>query len=355
MNDLNKLLIGDSAPMKEIKRLVELVSPSSSTVLIQGETGTGKEVIAQSIHKCSKRKGKLISINCSAIPSELLESELFGHNKGAFTGAEKSKPGKFELASDGTLFLDEIGDMQLELQSKLLRALEEKTIQRVGSSDDITVNFRLICATHQNIEADINSGKFRSDLFFRINVFPINIPPLAARKVDIPDLIKNLSLKIKQEDISVRLPNFTDSSLNELMKYTWPGNVRELRNVIERACLLFPDRQVGSEEVKNNLLRIKAPDPIEENRAIWEASSNIENSSEIDFTNPTPSLPHPSHYKDWFSFFDVIDLRRHLQDIEIELINAALLQSDKKISKAADILKLRRTTLIEKMKKLSIE
>ena len=355
MSNIHDILIGNSAPMKEIKKQVELVSPSGSTVLIQGETGAGKEVVAKAIHLSSKRKGKLISINCSAIPSELLESELFGHNKGAFTGAEKSKAGKFELASNGTLFLDEIGDMQIDLQSKLLRALEEKTIQRVGSSDEIPVNFRLICATHQNIEADINTGKFRSDLYYRINVFPINIPPLASRKVDIPDLLKNLCMKIKNDDNSVNLPNFSDSALNELMKYTWPGNVRELRNVIERACLLFPGRKIEADDVKNNLLRIKVPDPIEESIEIWNASNEIVNSNESNFADPSPSLPHPSHYKDWFSFFDVVDLRRQLQDIEIELINAALIHSEKKISKAADLLKLRRTTLIEKMKKLGIE
>ena len=356
MGGLDDLLVGQSAPMREIKRLIELAAPSSTTILVQGETGTGKELVARAVHNLSGRKGKLVSVNCSAIPSELLESELFGHEKGAFTGAEKTRAGRFEMASGGTLFLDEIGDMPLALQAKLLRALENRTIQRVGGGTDVEVDFRLVCATHQNIETDIEAGKFRADLFYRINVFPMTMPALASRTVDIPALLSAM-MKNGETERSTQ-PIFTEGAHAELMRYPWPGNVRELRNLLERACLLFPGRQVEQADVKNNLLRIKVPDPIEEQEALWVASADLtpvtETLDKISEANEFP-LPHPSHYQEWFSFFDNIDLRRHLQDVEIVLIEAALQKSDGMISAAADSLKLRRTTLIEKMKKFMIE
>ena len=354
MSEIERLLVGQSAPMKEVRRLIELAAPSTTTILIQGETGVGKEVVARAVHDVSGRKGNLISVNCSAIPSELLESELFGHEKGAFTGAEKTRAGRFEMANGGTLFLDEIGDMPLPLQAKLLRALESRTIQRVGGGTEIPVDFRLICATHQNIEADIEQGKFRADLFYRINVFPVIVPALAQRAVDIPKLTKSLCDRMLEENPQMKLPHFQDSAFSELMRYPWPGNVRELRNVLERACLLYPDRQIEGHDIINNLLRIKVPDPIKEQDALWEATENMDPIEFAEDTGEAP-LPHPSHYQDWFSFFDNIDMRRHLQDIEIVLIEAALRKSDGMISSAADSLKLRRTTLIEKMKKFMIE
>lgn len=353
---LDELLVGQSAPMREIKRLIELVSPSTTTVLVQGETGTGKELVAQAIHALSGRKGDLISVNCSAIPSELLESELFGHEKGAFTGAEKTKAGRFEMASGGTLFLDEIGDMPMSLQAKLLRALESRSIQRVGGGKDVPIDFRLVCATHQNIETQIEAGDFRADLFYRINVFPLLMPALAARAVDIPQLVQRLCAAITEADEAISLPEFNDSAFSELMRYPWPGNVRELRNLMERACLLYPGRKIAGEDVRNNLLRVKVPDPIEEQEALWEISSEFDPVGlELEEEKESSPIPHPSHYRDWFAFFDNIDLRRHLQDIEIVLIEAALEKSEGMISAAADSLKLRRTTLIEKMKKYVIE
>ena len=353
---LEELLVGQSAPMREIKRLIELVAPSTTTVLVQGETGTGKELVAQAIHALSGRKGNLVSVNCSAIPSELLESELFGHEKGAFTGAEKTKAGRFEMASGGTLFLDEIGDMPMSLQAKLLRALESRSIQRVGGGKDVPIDFRLVCATHQNIETQIEAGDFRADLFYRINVFPLLMPALAGRAVDIPQLVQRLCTLIAEADDNIVLPEFNDSAFAELMRYPWPGNVRELRNLMERACLLYPGRAVAAEDVRNNLLRIKVPDPIEEQEALWEASSEFDPvGMELEEDQETLPIPHPSHYRDWFAFFDNIDLRRHLQDVEIVLIEAALEKSEGMISAAAESLKLRRTTLIEKMKKYVIE
>ena len=348
-------LIGQSAVMRDVRRLVDIAAPAKTTILVLGSTGTGKELVARSIHKISARKGDLISINCSAIPAELLESELFGYEKGSFTGAEKTRQGRFEMASGGTLFLDEIGDMPLPLQAKLLRAIETRTIQRVGGGKDIPVDLRLVCATHQNIEADIESGKFRADLFYRINVFPIKLPSLSDRAVDIPLIVSALVKAIERQGDHSPLPEFDESAMQEFMRYPWPGNVRELRNVIERACLLFPGSQLNGKKVRDHLLRLRAPDVAAEQDALWAATANLEQPSITNGGegNETP-LPQPSHYSDWFAYFDAIDVRRHLQDVEIVLIEAALRKSDGMISHAADALKLRRTTLIEKMKKFMI-
>ena len=350
-------LVGQSAAMRDIRRLIDIAAPTKTTVLIQGATGTGKELVARSIHKNSSRKGEMVSINCSAIPAELLESELFGYEKGAFTGAEKTRQGRFEMSSGGTLFLDEIGDMPLPLQAKLLRAIESRTIQRVGGGKDIPIDLRLVCATHQNIEADIEAGKFRADLFYRINVFPIKIPELAERAVDIPQIVKSLKQAIEKENDIEAAPDFDESAMQEFMRYTWPGNVRELRNVVERACLLFPGAKLEAKHVRDHLLRLRAPDPIEEQDALWTATADLGTSplDEATAEGIEAPLPHPTHYKDWFAFFDNIDLRRHLQEVEVVLIEAALEKSDGMVSLAADSLKLRRTTLIEKMKKFLIQ
>ena len=353
---LNTMIDGDSSETKSMKNLIAMVSQTDSTALILGETGTGKDIVAQAIHKCSKKKGPLITVNCAAIPSELLESELFGHEKGSFTGADKLRKGRFEQSSGGSLFLDEIGDMPLPLQAKLLRAIESRTIQRVGGAEDIKIDLRLICATHRDLEKKVESGEFRADLFFRINVLPINVPSLAERRPDIPDLylklLKNLNLNKTIE------PIFTPDAITALSKHNWPGNVRELKNVIERACIIFPGKEVTSSNVYENLLRLKVPSVAEEQEAIWEMTADLSGINHIEFdeelNNPEDYLPHPKNYKNWFTFYDEIDLRRHLQDVEIVLIEQALEKTNNKIAQAADKLKLRRTTLIEKMKKYSI-
>ena len=351
---VDEFIVGQSAATKELRRLVDILAPADSTVLIQGQTGSGKDVVARAIHALSGRKGPLISINCAAIPTELLESELFGHEKGAFTGAETDRKGRFELADEGTLFLDEIGDMNLSLQTKLLRAIENRTIQRVGGSKDIEVNFRLICATHQNLQAHVDEGKFRADLFFRINVFPVQVPSLAERSVDIPDLINSICASISKSQNS-KPPLFDETALSELSRYNWPGNVRELRNVLERAIVLFPQKEITNKEVRENLLRLKVPDETEELEALWEETGNLNTIDLNGLISDKPPLPVPSSYQDWFSYFDTIDLRKHLQEVEIVLIEAALRKKEGQITGAAEALKLRRTTLIEKMKKLMIE
>ena len=355
MQAIEEIILGNSLVIKEMKKLIEMVSSSNTTVLIQGETGTGKELVAEALHIASGRKGNNISVNCAAIPSELLESELFGHEKGAFTGADRARPGRFEQANDGTIFLDEIGDMPLPLQSKLLRVLESRKIQRVGSSKEVDVNFRLVCATHQDLDKKVEKGEFRADLFYRINVFPIDVPTLAARTVDVPVLIQGIIEKIKFSGQDIKV-SFSEDALKVLSNYNWPGNVRELRNVIERASVLFNDRSVSGDNVKENLLRLKVPDPDEEQDELWAASTDLADISSQDKGEETDSLPipKPEQYKDWFLYFDKMDLRRHLSEIEIVMIEAALEKTDGMVSQASDALKLRRTTLIEKMKKYGI-
>ena len=354
--NVRSLISGKSKQTEELIKLIQMVSKTNSTALILGETGTGKDVIARAIHNSSLRNGPLITVNCAAIPSELLESELFGHEKGSFTGADKLRKGKFEQSSGGSMFLDEIGDMPLALQAKLLRAIENKTIQRVGGSTDIKIDLRLICATHRDLEKKVESGEFRADLFFRINVLPIQVPSLAERRDDIPDLVLNLLKNVDTEDEFK--PKFTTDAITALTRHNWPGNVRELKNLIERACILFQGQEVTSTNVTENLLRLKAPNTIEEQNEIWDVTSElideVEFDDDDDEENKIDNLPHPNNYKDWFTFYDEIDIRRHLQDIEIILIEAALEKTNGKIANAADILKLRRTTLIEKMKKFSI-
>ncbi len=356
LDKLNKMIDGESPETKSMKNLIAMVSQTDSTALILGETGTGKDIVAQAIHKCSNKQGPFITVNCAAIPSELLESELFGHEKGSFTGADKQRKGRFEQSSGGSLFLDEIGDMPLPLQAKLLRAIESKTIQRVGGAQDIKIDLRLICATHRDLEKKVENGEFRADLFFRINVLPINVPSLAERRTDIPSLQKTLLSNLNVDE--TQKPIFTPDAITALCKHNWPGNVRELKNVIERACIIFPGKEITSTNIYENLLRLKVPTVAEEQEALWDMTSDLSGITNLEENNLSNNLedylPHPKNYKNWFSFYDEIDIRRHLQDVEIVLIEEALEKTNNKVALAADKLKLRRTTLIEKMKKYSI-
>ena len=351
--NLDKLIIGKSKSILELKLLINKVANANSTVLILGETGTGKELVAEAVHKSSKKKGQFVPVNCAAIPSELLESELFGHEKGAFTGADKARAGRFEMSSGGTLFLDEIGDIPLPLQAKLLRALESKKIQKVGGGKEILLDLRMVCATHQNLEQKVAEGSFRADLFYSINVFPINIPTLAERSEDI-GLISDFLLKSLSQKES-ELPKFSEEASVALKRHLWPGNIRELKNVLERACILFPGKTITKNNVLENLLRLKVPTSEEEQKALWDATQDLSSieTSEDEKKSNSP-LPHPKHYADWFDFFDNIDLRVYLRDVEIVLIESALKRSEGIVSKAAELLKINRTTLIEKMKKLQI-
>ncbi len=350
---MSKIIKGSCEATKNLIKLVEMVSKSNSTVLLRGETGCGKDVIARAVHESSNRKGKLVNVNCAAIPAELLESELFGHEKGAFTGADSRREGRFEISNKGTLFLDEIGDMPMSLQAKLLRAIESRKIQRVGGKEEIELDLRLVCATHQNIEKKIDDGTFRADLFYRINVFPIEIPSLSERKDDIPELINHILGEIKESGSDI--PSFDDSSIQALKEYIWPGNIRELRNVIERAAIIFPSKSIKAKNIRENLLRVNVPDNQDEKNEIWDMTSNLQNvDTDENLDEQSFSMPHPSHYKKWFEILDKIDLRRHLSEVELVLIESSLKKANGSVTDAAKSLKINRTTLIEKMKKYSI-
>jgi formate hydrogenlyase transcriptional activator len=237
-------IIGQSAELEQTLRLISRVAPTNCTVLILGETGTGKELIARAIHHHSPRKAKtMVKVNCATLPVNLIESELFGHERGSFTGASDKRIGKFELADRSTLFLDEIGEMPLELQVKLLRALQEKEIERIGGGGTIHVDVRIIAATNSDLEKKMEEGKFRADLYYRLNIFPISLPPLRDRRDDIPLLAAHFIQKLSNK-IGTRINTVSKHVLEQIMEYDWPGNIRELEHVIERGILLSDDNML---------------------------------------------------------------------------------------------------------------
>jgi two-component system NtrC family response regulator len=247
-------IVGASEGMQEVFKLVEKSIPVVSTVLIQGESGTGKELVARSIHFGGPRKKKsFVAVNCAAVPETLIESELFGHEKGAFTGALQAKQGKFEIADGGTIFLDEIGDMSLELQAKLLRVLQERKIERVGGTEVIPVDVRVLAATNKNLLDEVEKGNFRDDLFFRLNVIVIDIPPLRARADDIPPLVDHFQKKLSQK-FQKDYPPLDPAVVDQFMVYHWPGNVRELENTLERLLVLADKRKIELSDLPENLL-----------------------------------------------------------------------------------------------------
>lgn len=352
---IGPLILGNSPAVQQLRRLIEMVAPSLGAVMVLGPTGAGKDLVAQEIHRLSNRQGRFVAINCAAIPTELLESELFGYERGAFTGADRARQGRFEEASGGTLFLDEIGDMPLALQSKLLRTLETHTISRVGGSKEIALDLRLICATHQNIEQMVEDGRFRADLYYRLAVFPIHVPPLSERKSDIPLLVEAMVAAYCARAGSGLPPNFSSAALETLKDYAWPGNVRELRNLVERAFILFSGTDVTAQNVRENLLRMRVPSSDEETNILWAETEGLTRDVQDAGNNAGFAPPSPEAFRNWFDYYDEINLRRFLRDVEVVLIEAALEAKDGCVSHAADAVKLRRTTLIEKMKKLMIE
>ncbi len=335
--ELFRSLVGSSRRVRQIRHLIEQVAPSDATVLILGESGTGKEVVARNIHYFSKRRDKpFVPINCGAIPPDLLESELFGHEKGAFTGAISARQGRFELAEGGTLFLDEIGDMPLPMQVKLLRVLQERTFERVGSSKTIRTDVRVVAATHRNLEELIAEGKFREDLYYRLNVFPIEMPPLRERVEDIPLLINELISRIEHEQRgSVRL---TPAAVMALCQYKWPGNVRELANLVERLTILYP---FGVVDVKD-LPEKYCP----------EGQAGAPVYSEL--PTPPPLIPSVEPAESRLPR-DGINLKEHLSNLEVSLIKQALQEADGVVAHAAKLLAMRRTTLVEKLRKYGLQ
>ena len=272
---LEEVLIGESEPMKKLDQQIRSAAPSNSRVLITGENGSGKEVVARTLHRMSHRaEAPFVDVNCAAIPEELIESELFGHRKGAFTGAIEDRKGKFELADGGSLFLDEIGDMSVKTQAKVLRVLQEQTFQRVGAQQSIQVDVRVIAATNKNLESEIARGTFRSDLFYRLNVIPIDVPPLRSRGNDIVLLAEHFLRRFAAETGAPR-KRLSAGAATKLKAYQWPGNVRELRNVAERLAILLPTDAIGPEDVQLGTGNA-APTPIAQNLPLKDARDEFE-------------------------------------------------------------------------------
>jgi sigma-54 specific flagellar transcriptional regulator A len=350
LRELESRFVGVSPATLHVRDLVARVSTTDATVLIQGESGTGKEVVAKLVHDLSDRStGPFIPINCGAIPGELLESELFGHEKGSFTGAVSARKGRFELAEGGTLFLDEIGDMPFAMQVKLLRVLQEKSYERVGGIKSISCDVRIIAATHQNLEIKIEENLFRADLYYRLSIFPIEIPPLRERHGDIPTLITAFLKSSKAEGRGSI--EFSDEAVGQLESYEWPGNVRELSNLIERLMVLYPNQLIGEGELP---LRYRSTSFVENSAMIDSPQLDLLEQRAVDELF-APVAPLPTDGSLSVILDEPIDLKAKLAELEHDLIIAALDQTDWITAHAANWLKLQRTTLVEKMRKHGIK
>ena len=344
----DKGLAGKSKAIQKTRDLIDQVAKSDATVLILGESGTGKEVVAQALHRASSRRAKpFVPVNCGAIPGELLESELFGHEKGAFTGALTSRQGRFEMAEGGTLFLDEIGDMPMPMQVKLLRVLQERTFERVGSNKTIQCDVRIIAATHRHLEQEIAEKRFREDLYYRLNVFPIEVPALRDRAEDIPYLINDLISRMEAANRgSVSL---TSRAIAVLMQHHWPGNVRELSNLIERLAIISPEASVDAADLPEKFQAYEVPEGVQ--IVLPEQDIDIVRPAEREAlakpipgtTNTAVQLPEQG-----------IDLKEYLTDLENELIRQALEECNGVVAHAAKLLNMRRTTLVEKLRKVDV-
>ncbi|MGQ0658921.1 MAG: sigma-54 dependent transcriptional regulator [Chromatiales bacterium] len=336
--ELFRSLVGSSKCIQRVRKMIEMVAGSDANVLVTGESGTGKEVVARHIHYHSARRNKpFVPVNCGAIPADLLESELFGHEKGAFTGAITARQGRFEMADGGTLFLDEIGDMSLAMQVKLLRVLQERTFERVGSNRSITVNVRIIAATHVDIEKAIEAGRFREDLYYRLNVFPIETPPLRDRSEDLPLLVNDLIERSSHDGHGAI--RFTPRSMQSLSHYKWPGNVRELANLVERLAILYPNGMVDLQDLPEKYQIIDSNAPAQGEALATQSASGV--------------MPDPAQYMRLPR--GGIDLKEHLTALEHNLILQALQESNWVVAHAAKRLMMGRTTLVEKMRKLGLE
>lgn len=396
---LENTLIGKSPAIQMVRKLIAQVAKTNANVLILGESGTGKEVVANCIHNLSSRKtNAYVPVNCGAIPGDLLESELFGHEKGAFTGAISARKGRFELAQSGTLFLDEIGDMPLPMQVKILRVLQERIFERVGGNKSLNADVRVLAATHRNLEDQVEEGKFREDLFYRLNVFPIEIAPLKERVMDIPLLVGLLNQQMKVEkETSV---NLSKQAMASLFMHPWPGNVRELGNLVERLGIMFPEELVtyehlpikyqhniddfdfqqladyqeievipsqngeSSELVSMDVMTTEVSNHIEDTEVQQEVEQGMtsevipEEKASIT-SSPAENVVPQSVPSQQDSIQDVLDdeefdLKAHLSNLEQILIEEALEKSNGVVAHAAKRLNIRRTTLVEKMRKYEI-
>lgn len=321
--------IGESSAIKKIHRLVQKVADTDNTLLVTGASGSGKELIVRTVHRFSRRKQHpFVAVNCGAIPEALLESELFGHEKGAFTGAHKKRVGRFELAGEGTIFLDEVGEMSPLLQVKLLRVLQEKTFERVGGTQSIDVKARIIAATNKDLAVAVKDGTFREDLFYRLNVIPIHVPPLTRRSSDIP-LLVDFFLKKFQKDQDTLIQSFSSEAMAALVHYDWPGNVRELENLIKRLIILCENPVVALTDLPEHFY----------------TGDDVDISDAAD--TPTVKGELPMLEND-------MNLADAVKAYETRMISHALEKSDGVKAKAARMLKIKRTTLVEKIKKHNI-
>jgi two-component system, NtrC family, nitrogen regulation response regulator NtrX len=306
-------LVGDSPAMLQVRALIERVGPTEARVLITGESGTGKELVAAAVHAASRRANRaFVTVNCAAIPRDLVESEMFGHERGAFTGATERRLGRFELAHEGTLFLDEIGDLSAEAQAKLLRTLETGELQRIGAEASLRTDVRVVSATNRRLEDEVSDGKFREDLFFRLNVFPISLPPLRERLEDLPALVAHLAERVRPR----QAVSFTPAAFDALAAYSWPGNVRELANLVERLSILCGPT-VDAAAVRGVL-------------------------------RGGPSVPVPPTTQG-------LPLSEALDEFERSLITAAMAQAEGNVAEAARVLQTDRANLYRRMRRLGIE
>jgi len=340
---IDQLFVGESVVIRQVKKLITQVAKSNASVLLLGESGSGKEVVANCLHKLSKR-GEMpyVPVNCGAIPGDLLESELFGHEKGAFTGALSTRKGRFELAQGGSLFLDEIGDMPLAMQVKILRVLQERVFERVGGNKSLQADVRIIAATHRELETEVKEGRFREDLFYRLNVFPIEIPALRERAEDIPLLFNVFNQRMQNDSgNSIRL---TPEAMASIMQHQWLGNVRELSNLVERLGIIFSGEQVGwddlPEKYQYDISHISELPALDTAHNAEEESPGAQEGASVVSDSAMETLPEED-----------FDLKKHLANLEYSLIQQALKESDGVVAHAAKRLNMRRTTLVEKLKK----
>jgi two-component system nitrogen regulation response regulator NtrX len=311
-------MVGNSPEILQLKEQIKIVGPTNGWVLIAGENGTGKELVAREIHQMSLRAEKpFVEVNCAAIPEELIESELFGHEKGSFTGALTKRRGKFDLANEGTIFLDEIADMSLKTQAKILRILQEQKFERVGGTEMIFVDVRVIAATNRDLKEEIQKGRFREDLYYRLNVIPITVPPLRERKIDIPILVEHFIAEFCLEN-NKEIKRISAEAMNLLISYSWPGNVRELKNVVERMVIMTRGPVIEARDV---------PDPVREQ---------------------PKALPE-------FSFFEFNLLKDARREFERRFIMKKLVENDENISKTAELIGIERSNLHRKIKSYGIE
>ena len=369
-DDVLRYLDLPSTSMREVLHLITRVAPLTTTVFINGPSGSGKEFVARAIHLLSKREeGPFVALNCGAVPRDLIEGELFGSEKGAYTGSVKTRAGLIEMAAGGTLFLDEIGDMPHDMQVKLLRVLEERVYTRLGGSQPLKADVRIVCATHRNLQDLIDDRQFREDLFYRINVFPIMLDGLDRRRADIPRLVELIAERFKDQGIGP-MPLFTADAVKTLQGAEWPGNVRQLRNTLERAGVLYGGETVDGERMERLVGPRKSIDRDEEAHALWDAVGDLGLLADaalpdLDLGEPVSAVlmdaeaastgQEPADPRAVLQAAQDFNLKDYLAEIEIAFIKAALTEANNSVSSAARILGYQRTTLIERMRKFSVQ